>query len=104
MLGDEVKLSRAADEDLTAIGRPTENFLFGELSRLPYLFEEDCRDLFWQRSEKLMRRIEIGDYSATFSITTREDGWRIIRVERVALRADLDRWLSDRVEEAEAAE
>lgn len=101
-LADDIHLSHAADEDLRAIGGITERMLFGELAGLPTLTEEQCPPLTWQPGPEVLRRIDIGDYCVTFTIRSEPDGSRTAVVERVVLRADLEGWIAEQIEKAEA--
>lgn len=100
-IADDIELSVAADADLRSIGGMTEQFLFGELYRLPTLSEDECRPLIWQPEGESLRRVEIGDYSVTVTIENAPAGRRVAVVERVVLTADLDRWLDEQVKRAE---
>lgn len=100
-IADRIELSEVADEDLRSVGGLAEQLLFGELDHLPALSEDQCRPLTWQPEGESLRRVEIGDYSVLVTIEAAANGQRIAVIERVVLRADLDRWLRERVERAE---
>jgi len=97
---DRVRLRKPAKLDLDAIGRPTADWVFGELARLRGSDEHEFRRLFGGAEKTPIRRVEIGDYTATFSVSY-EDGQRVFWVERVVLRGDLGRWLEERGKQAE---
>jgi hypothetical protein len=97
---DRVKLRKPAQLDLDAIGRPTADWVFGELAGLRGSDERAFRPLFGRAEKNPIRRLEIGDYTATFSVE-HEGGQRVFWVERVVLRRDLKRWLDDEGEQAD---
>jgi hypothetical protein len=98
---DKVSLKKAAKLDLDAIGGSTADWLLGELVGLRGSEENQFPCVFGKPEVSPLRRLEIGDYVAIFSVTYEEDDQRVFWVERILLRSDFRARLDEKVEHAE---
>ena len=99
---DKVSLKKAAKLDLDAIGGSTADWLLGELVGLRGSDEDQFPPVFGKPEVNPLRRLEIGDYVAIFSVTYEEDDQKVFWVERIHLRSDFRARFDEQMEHAEA--